>query len=329
MKKNIVERLHDLQNKRDWYSSSTKEYNDYVDSLEQMTENYYNYTCNNDLTKASYHNEIKTFWKDWNCEYVPYKQMWKDLYSGEYTPSKHAPAPVSVSMPPLVPLPAPVSVSVSTSMPPLSSSTSSLTSESIPRYSSSSSSSSSSYSSSSSSSDYGEYEYDYEYDYEKKKNTWNSQSHSYPSCMNKENGIITLFIEEIDRSNKPDWKCYIHFNADRFVYQFYGTRRRKTESMTHYPDIYMEFESYLSLQHFLEISLNISSHRCNVTLYAMNEIVLKTNPVFESIHKCRSKFKTELYGYDDYKLKTSKLIKILTSIQQICNVELNTDRKEQ
>lgn len=322
MKKNIVERLHDLQNKRDWYSSSTKEYNDYVDSLEQMTENYYNYTCNNDLTKASYHNEIKTFWKDWNCEYVPYKQMWKDLYSGEYTQSKHAPAPVSVSMPPLVPLPAPVSVSVSTSMPPLSS----LTSESIPRYSSSSSSSSYS---SSSSSDYGEYEYDYEYDYEKKKNTWNSQSHSYPSCMNKENGIITLFIEEIDRSNKPDWKCYIHFNADRFVYQFYGTRRRKTESMTHYPDIYMEFESYLSLQHFLEISLNISSHRCNVTLYAMNEIVLKTNPVFESIHKCRSKFKTELYGYDDYKLKTSKLIKILTSIQQICNVELNTDRKEQ
>ena len=196
MKKNIVERLHDLQNKRDWYSSSTQEYNDYVDSLEQMTENYYNYTCNNDLTKAIYHNEIKTFWEDWNCEYVPYKQMWKDLYTGEYTLSKHAPAPVSDSMPPLV-------------------------LDDSPKYSSTSST----ISSNSSDSDY-EYEYEYEYDCEKKPTTW--ELNSYPSCMIKENGIITLFIEEIDKSNKADWKCYIHFNVDRFVYQFYGTRRKKS-----------------------------------------------------------------------------------------------------
>ena len=104
-----------------------------------------------------------------------------------------------------------------------------------------------------------------------------------------------------------DLRAYIYYDSYRCVYVLNGTRRRDDENSTglerRYPDICMTFKSRSSLAFFLRRSTCSWKHDLSVTMYSMyrNVIHLTTcgaMPSFHSIHNCRTKFRTELFGYD-------------------------------
>lgn len=104
-----------------------------------------------------------------------------------------------------------------------------------------------------------------------------------------------------------DLRAYIYYDSYRCVYVLNATRRRDDENGTglerRYPDIRMTFKSKSSLAFFLRRSTCSWKHDLSVTMYSMyrNVIHLTTcgaMPSFHSIHNCRTKFRTELFGYD-------------------------------
>jgi len=104
-----------------------------------------------------------------------------------------------------------------------------------------------------------------------------------------------------------DLRAYIYYDSYRCVYVLNGTRRRDDENGTglerKFPDIRMTFKSRSSLAFFLRRSTCSWKHDLSVTMYSMyrNVIHLTTcgaMPSFHSIHNCRTKFRTELFGYD-------------------------------
>ncbi len=131
--------------------------------------------------------------------------------------------------------------------------------------------------------------------------------------------IPVLFIEEFvpapykfgskkSASSVTDLRAYIYYDSYRCVYVLNATRRRDDENGTglerRYPDIRMTFKSRSSLAFFLRRSTCSWNHDLSVTMYSMyrNVIHLTTcgaMPSFHSIHNCRTKFRTELFGYDD------------------------------
>ena len=130
--------------------------------------------------------------------------------------------------------------------------------------------------------------------------------------------MTVLFIEEFvpapykfgskkSASSVTDLRAYIYYDSYRCVYVLNGTRRRDDENGTglerRYPDIRMTFKSRSSLAFFLRRSTCSWKHDLSVTMYSMyrNVIHLTTcgaMPSFHSIHNCRTKFRTELFGYD-------------------------------
>ena len=103
------------------------------------------------------------------------------------------------------------------------------------------------------------------------------------------------------------WRVYVYNDSYKNVYVLNGTRRRDDENGTglerRYPDIRMTFKSRSSLAFFLRRSTCSWKHDLSVTMYSMyrNVIHLTTcgaMPSFHSIHNCRTKFRTELFGYD-------------------------------
>lgn len=128
-----------------------------------------------------------------------------------------------------------------------------------------------------------------------------------------------LFIEEFfpplfySRLNKrsvrvTDWRAYIYYDSSRGVYVLNGTRRRSDERGVvierRFPDICMRFKSKSSLAFYLRKSTCSWKHKLNVTMYSMYRGVIHLTtcgamPTFYSIHNCRNKFRTELFGYDD------------------------------
>ena len=130
--------------------------------------------------------------------------------------------------------------------------------------------------------------------------------------------MTVLFIEEFvpapykfgskkSASSVTDLRAYIYYDSYRCVYVLNGTRRRDDENGTglerRYPDIRMTFKSKSSLAFFLRRSTCSWKHDLSVTMYSMyrNVIHLTTcgaMPSFHSIHNCRTKFRTELFGYD-------------------------------
>ena len=127
-----------------------------------------------------------------------------------------------------------------------------------------------------------------------------------------------LFIEEFvpapykfgskkSASSVTDLRAYIYYDSYRCVYVLNATRRRDDENGAglerRYPDICMTFKSRSSLAFFLRRSTCSWKHDLSVTMYSMyrNVIHLTTcgaMPSFHSIHNCRTKFRTELFGYD-------------------------------
>ena len=127
-----------------------------------------------------------------------------------------------------------------------------------------------------------------------------------------------LFIEEFvpdfsnfgSKKSKPvtDWSAYIYYDSHRGVYIVNGTRRRNNEHGAgierRYPDIRMTFKSRSSLAFYLKKSMCSWEHNLSVTMYSMYRSVIHLStygamPSFHSIHHCRNKFRTELFGYDD------------------------------
>jgi hypothetical protein len=128
-----------------------------------------------------------------------------------------------------------------------------------------------------------------------------------------------LFIEEFVPPNswsectKTDWRAYIFYDATIKSYVLNGTRRRKGESKTLHPDIHMKFKSRTSLTFYLRKSTCVWRHDLSITMYSISRNVLhiistpNAVPNFHSIHNCRSKFRSELFGYDNCHPSTREL----------------------
>lgn len=130
-----------------------------------------------------------------------------------------------------------------------------------------------------------------------------------------------LFIEEFvpphswsqSQYTKTDWRVYIFYDATTKSYVLNGTRRRRGESKTLHPDIHMKFKSCTSLAFYLRKSTYAWRHDLSITMYSISRNVLhiistpNAIPNFHSIHNCRSKFRSELFGYDNCRLSTREL----------------------
>ena len=130
-----------------------------------------------------------------------------------------------------------------------------------------------------------------------------------------------LFIEEFvppeqwsqSQYTTTDWRAYIFYDATTKSYVLNGTRRRRGESKTFHPDIHMKFKSRTSLAFYLRKSTYAWRHDLSITMYSISRNVLhiistpNAIPNFHSIHNCRSKFRSELFGYDNCHLSTREL----------------------
>jgi hypothetical protein len=141
-----------------------------------------------------------------------------------------------------------------------------------------------------------------------------------------------LFIEEFvpEFSNfgskksvsVSDWRAYVYYDSHRGVYVLNGTRRRDDEELSRrYPDIRMTFKSRSSLAFYLRKSMCSFKHKLSITMYSMYRSVIHLStygaiPSFHSIHHCRNKFRTELFGYDDCRVSLREFVSYLKVLKE-------------
>jgi hypothetical protein len=146
-----------------------------------------------------------------------------------------------------------------------------------------------------------------------------------------------LFIEEFDEDlcnfgykksksvSVTDWRAYIYYDSSRDVYVVNGTRRRSDEQGAgierKFPDIRMTFKSRSSLAFYLQKSMCSLKHKLSVTMYSMYRSVIHLTtcgamPSFHSIHHCRNKFRTELFGYDDCRVSLKEFESYLKVLKE-------------
>lgn len=145
---------------------------------------------------------------------------------------------------------------------------------------------------------------------------------SYPHGVEPPmSAMPVLFIEEFvpphswfqSQYTTTDWRVYIFYDTTTKSYVLNGTRRRRGESKTFHPDIHMKFKSRTSLTFYLRKSTYAWRHDLSITMYSISRNVLhiistpNAIPNFHSIHNCRSKFRSELFGYDNCRLSTREL----------------------
>ena len=148
----------------------------------------------------------------------------------------------------------------------------------------------------------------------------NSNKYLYPYGVEPPmSAMPVLFIEEFvppapwSQYTMTDWRVYIFYDTTTKSYVLNGTRRRKGESKTFHPDIHMKFKSRTSLTFYLRKSTYAWRHDLSITMYSISRNVLhiistpNAIPNFHSIHNCRSKFRSELFGYDNCRLSTREL----------------------
>ena len=121
-----------------------------------------------------------------------------------------------------------------------------------------------------------------------------------------------------------DWRVYVYYDSYKNVYVLNGTRRRSNESGKEYthPDIHMSFRSKSALAFYLRRSMCSWRHKLSVTMYSMYRSVIHLStpgatPSFHSIHKCRSKFRSELFGYDDCRMSIKEFESYLKMLKEI------------
>ena len=144
-----------------------------------------------------------------------------------------------------------------------------------------------------------------------------------------------LFIEEFDPDvysfgskksvSVTDWRAYVYYDSLRGVYVVNGTRRRTNEEgpgiERKFPDIRMTFKSRSSLAFYLQKSMCSRKHKLSVTMYSMYRSVIHLTtcgamPSFHSIHHCRNKFRTELFGYDDCRVSLKEFESYLKVLKE-------------
>lgn len=119
-----------------------------------------------------------------------------------------------------------------------------------------------------------------------------------------------------------DWRAYVYYDSHRGVYVFNGTRRRSNEELSRrYPDIRMTFKSRSSLAFYLRRSMCSFKHKLSITMYSMYRSVIHLStcgaiPSFHSIHHCRNKFRTELFGYDDCRVSLKEFQSYLKVLKE-------------
>ena len=150
----------------------------------------------------------------------------------------------------------------------------------------------------------------------------NQNKYLYPHGIEPPmSAMPVLFIEEFVppqpwsqcQYTKTDWRVYIFYDTTTKSYVLNGTRRRRGESKTFHPDIHMKFKSRTSLTFYLRKSMYAWRHDLSITMYSISRNVLhiistpNAIPNFHSIHNCRSKFRSELFGYDNCRPSTREL----------------------
>ena len=119
-----------------------------------------------------------------------------------------------------------------------------------------------------------------------------------------------------------DWRAYVYYDSHRGVYVVNGTRRRDDEELSRrYPDIRMTFKSRSSLAFYLRKSMCSFKHKLSITMYSMYRSVIHLStygamPSFHSIHHCRNKFRTELFGYDDCRVSLREFVSYLKVLKE-------------
>ena len=166
-----------------------------------------------------------------------------------------------------------------------------------------------------------------------------NESNSHYKGANTEvmSTMPVLFIEEFvpasssfysnnkKSASVTEWRAYIYYDSWRGVYVFNGTRRRNNEhgvgTERRYPDIRMTFQSRSSLAFYLRRSMCSRKHNLSVTMYSMYRSVIHLStcgamPSFHSIHNCRNKFRTELFGYDDCRVSLKEFESYLKVLKE-------------
>ena len=153
-------------------------------------------------------------------------------------------------------------------------------------------------------------------------NNKNQNKYLYPYGVEPPMATLpVLFIEEFvppeqwsqSQYTTTDWRAYIFYDATKKCYVLNGTRRRRGESKSVHPDIHMTFASKSSLAFYLRKSTCAWRHDLSITMYSISRNVLHIistpNAIanFHSIHNCRSKFRSELFGYDNCRPSTREL----------------------
>jgi len=166
-------------------------------------------------------------------------------------------------------------------------------------------------------------------------NTDSRNNHYKGLCTETMPTMPVLFIEEYvsDEFKKvgnkklrtlTDWRVYVYYDSYKNVYVLNGTRRRSDETgmERRYPDIHMSFKSKSALAFYLRRSMCSWRHNLSVTMYSMYRSVIHLStpgatPSFHSIHKCRSKFRSELFGYDDCRMSIKEFESYLKMLKEI------------
>ena len=141
-----------------------------------------------------------------------------------------------------------------------------------------------------------------------------------------------LFIEEFvptsynfGSASVTDWRAYVYYDSLRGVYVVNGTRRRHNEqgvgTERRYPDICMTFKSRRAMAFYLRRSMCSRKHNLSITMYSMYRSVIHLStcgamPSFHSIHNCRSKFRSELFGYDDCRVSLKEFESYLKVLKE-------------
>ena len=167
-------------------------------------------------------------------------------------------------------------------------------------------------------------------------NTDSRNNHYKGLCTEIMPTMPVLFIEEyvpstdfkkVGKKNLralTDWRVYVYYDSYKRAYVLNGTRRRSNESGKEYthPDIHMSFKSKSALAFYLRRSTCSWRHNLSVTMYSMYRSVIHLStpgatPSFHSIHKCRSKFRSELFGYDDCRMSIKELESYLKMLKEV------------
>jgi hypothetical protein len=133
-----------------------------------------------------------------------------------------------------------------------------------------------------------------------------------------------LYIEELSNGNNgnPDWRMFIHYNHNSNRYIINGTRGIPASSLRT-ASLRLAFRYRSDVLDYLAWCMN-SRPTCNMAMYAMCcDSVATLSGVDELLSN--SNKKTELYGYDNIRLRTADLREQLAVLRGLDSTYSNFD----